>query len=100
MKGNVIAIGWRDFGDPSAEEPTREAFKDKYAATHPDANKGSIPTSSGMLFRFCHEVQIGSLYTEDLKPMISAILPPSACDDAAGRRLLNLVDPLSLIRYN
>ena len=59
LKGNVIAIGWRDFGDLSAVEPTREAFKDKYAATYPDAKKGSVPTSSGMLFRFCHEVQIG-----------------------------------------
>ena len=47
LKGNVIAIGWRDFGDLSAVEPTREAFKDKYAATYPDAKKGSIPTSSG-----------------------------------------------------
>ena len=58
LKGNVIAIGWRDFGDLTAVEPTREAFKEKYTVTYPDAKKGSIPTSSGMLFRFCHEVQI------------------------------------------
>lgn len=59
LKGNVIAIGWREFGDLRAAAPTREAFREKYAATYPDAKKGSIPTSSGMLFRFCHEIQIG-----------------------------------------
>ena len=59
LQGDVVAIGWRDFGDLNAVSPTREAFKDKYVSTYPDAKKGSIPTSSGMLFRFCHEVQIG-----------------------------------------
>ena len=59
LNKNVIAIGWREFGDLSAIEPTREAFKKHYEDTYPGAKKGSIATSAGMLFRFAHEVQIG-----------------------------------------
>ena len=59
LKGNVIAIGWRELGDLSAITPTREAFKEKYEATYSDAKKGSIATGAGMLYRFCHEAQIG-----------------------------------------
>lgn len=50
LKDNKIAIGWRDFGNLSKIEATREAFKERYIEAYPDAKKGSIPTSSGMLF--------------------------------------------------
>lgn len=56
---NVIAIGWKDIGDLSKIEASREAFKRKYMATYPNAKKGSIATGAGMLYRFIHEVQIG-----------------------------------------
>lgn len=59
LKDNVIAIGWHEMGDLSVIEATREAFKEKYIAAYPDVKKGSIATSSGMLYRFCHEVEIG-----------------------------------------
>lgn len=59
LSNNVIAIGWGEFGDLRAVEPTREAFKKHYEETYPDVKKGSIATSAGMLFRFAHEVQIG-----------------------------------------
>ena len=59
LKGNVIALGWHQIGDLSLIAPDRESFKEKYIAAYPDAKKGSIPTGVGMLFRFCHEVQIG-----------------------------------------
>ena len=59
LKENVIALGWQQIGDLSLIAPDREAFKEKYIAAYPDAKKGSIPTGVGMLFRFCHEVQIG-----------------------------------------
>ncbi len=59
LKKNVIAIGWSEFGDLSTVEPTREAFKVRYTEIYPDAKPGSIPGSSGMLYRFCHEIQIG-----------------------------------------
>lgn len=59
LKENVIAIGWKEMGNLSLIEPTREAYKEKYETTYPDAKKGSIATGAGMLYRFCHEVQIG-----------------------------------------
>lgn len=46
-------------GDLRLIPASREDFKTKYLKTYPDAKKGSVPTSSGMLYRFCHEVQIG-----------------------------------------
>lgn len=59
LKESVIAIGWHEMGDLSLIEPTREAMKKKYAEVYPDAKKGGIATGAGMLYRFCHEVQMG-----------------------------------------
>ena len=59
LRGNVIAIGWHEMGDLSLIDARREAFKDKYIQAYPDAKKGSVATSAGMLYRFCCEVQIG-----------------------------------------
>ena len=46
-------------GDLSAIAPDREAFRQTYVAAYPDSKKGSIATSSGMLYRFVHEMQTG-----------------------------------------
>ena len=59
LNGNKIALGWPAFGELSKIEASREAFKSHYITAYPAAKKGSIPTSSGMLFRFIHEMQIG-----------------------------------------
>jgi restriction system protein len=59
LNNNVIAIGWKEMGDLSKIESTRDAFKDKYNKVYIDASKGSIATGAGMLFRFVNEVQIG-----------------------------------------
>lgn len=59
LNGNVIAIGWREMGDLSALEPTRDAFRDKYVEIYPDAKKGGIGTGAGMLYRFLYEIQVG-----------------------------------------
>lgn len=59
LHDNVIAIGWRKLGDLSKIDATREAFKSKYAETYPEKKKGNVANSAGMLYRFCHEVQIG-----------------------------------------
>jgi len=59
LKNNLIAIGWRDFGDLTKVKGTREAFKEHYVEAFPDAKKGQIANCAGMLFRFMHEVQIG-----------------------------------------
>ena len=54
---NLIAIGWEEMGDLSVISASRDAYKEKYIATYPDAKKGSIATSAGMLYRFVHEVR-------------------------------------------
>ena len=56
---NVIAIGWRKVGDLTKIEDSREAFKSKYTEAYPDAKKGNVANGAGMLYRFCHEAQIG-----------------------------------------
>ena len=59
LKGNMIAIGWQAMGDLSKIDASREAFKVKYEEIYPDAKKGSIATSAGMLYRFCYEAKPG-----------------------------------------
>ncbi len=59
LKEDKIAIGWKEIGDLRDIPATRDDFKAKYMQAFPDAKKGSIPTGVGMLYRFCHEVQIG-----------------------------------------
>ena len=59
LKQNTIAIGWKNMGDLSLIPNSRDDFKTKYAEVYSDAKKGSIPTGSGMLYRFCYEVQVG-----------------------------------------
>lgn len=59
LKNDVIAIGWSDMGDLSNIDANRDAFKEKYTQIYPDAKKGSIATGAGMLYRFCHEIQVG-----------------------------------------
>jgi len=59
LSGNVIGIGWKDMGDLSLIESSRDAFKDKYAEVYSGAKKQSVATGAGMLYRFVHEMQIG-----------------------------------------
>ena len=58
-KENIIAIGWKEMGDLSVLGADREAFKKRYAEVYADASKGNIANGAGMLYRFCHEAQIG-----------------------------------------
>lgn len=59
LKNGIIAIGWMAMGDLNKIAANRDAFKDRYALVYPDAKKGNIAVGAGMLYRFCHEVQIG-----------------------------------------
>ena len=59
LKQGKIAIGWREMGDLSQINADRDSFKQKYMEVFPDAKKGAVPVVSGMLYRFCYEVQIG-----------------------------------------
>ena len=59
LSKSVVAIGWKECGDLSVLPPTREAFKQHYEAFYTDAKKGNVAVAAGMLYRFCHEMQIG-----------------------------------------
>ncbi len=59
LTDSTIAIGWKSIGDLSLIENNREAFKRKYAEVYPNCQKQSVANSAGMLYRFCHEVQLG-----------------------------------------
>ena len=59
LNQNLIAIGWEEMGDLSVISTSRDAYKEKYIMVYPDAKKGSIATSAGMLYRFVYEVQEG-----------------------------------------
>ena len=59
LQHNVMAIGWEEFGDLSLLPASREAFKKHNAEAYPNAKKGQIPTSAGMLYRFADEVSVG-----------------------------------------
>ena len=39
LHNNVIAIGWKEFGDCSKLEPTREAYKAHYIKSYPNGKK-------------------------------------------------------------
>ena len=59
LHNNVIAIGWKEFGDCSKLEPTRDAYKAHYIKSYPNGKKGAVATSAGMLYRFALEMKIG-----------------------------------------
>ena len=59
LNQNLIAIGWDDMGNLADISASRDAYKEKYIAVYPNAKKGSVATSSGMLYRFVYEVQEG-----------------------------------------
>lgn len=58
LQRDVIAIGWKDMGDLSKIDASRDAFKEKYLQVYPDAKKGSVANGAGMLYRFACEVQV------------------------------------------
>lgn len=59
LNKGLIAIGWKDFGDLTKIDASRDAFKAHYVEVYPEAKKGQIANGAGMLYRFLHEVQIG-----------------------------------------
>ena len=59
LKDDKMAIGWKEFGNLQEIPANRDDFKKKYVQVYPDASKGAVATCAGMLYRFCHEVQIG-----------------------------------------
>lgn len=59
IEGGYVSLGWPEMGDIFALPNSREAFKERLAATHPDTKAGAIPVDAGTLYKFVHEVQAG-----------------------------------------
>lgn len=68
VDGSYVAIGWEKMGDLTKLTPTRDAFKDQVAATHPEVKSGAIPGAAGVLFRFAVEMQKGDIVIYPSKP--------------------------------
>lgn len=59
LDNGYIAIGWKDMGDMSSVEKTREAYYDRYNQVFPGNKKMSVSNSAGQIFRFVNEAQVG-----------------------------------------
>ena len=59
IDNGYIAIGWKDMGDMSIVNKTREAYYDRYNQVFPGNKKMSVSNSAGQIFRFVNEAQVG-----------------------------------------
>lgn len=59
IDNGYIAIGWKDMGDMSTVNKTREAYYDRYNQVFPGNKKMSVSNSAGQIFRFVNEAQVG-----------------------------------------
>ena len=59
LNKSIVGLAWDSFGDLTKIDNDRDAFKEHYAEVYPDAKKGKINTSVGMLYRFLNEVEVG-----------------------------------------
>lgn len=57
LNQNLIAIGWDEMGNLSDIKAVREDYKEKYISAYPDAKKGNVAVSVGILYRFVCEVK-------------------------------------------
>ena len=59
LNQNLIALGWEEMEDLSSLPQSRDAFKERYMAVFPNAKKGAVANSAGMLYRFVWEMKEG-----------------------------------------
>jgi restriction system protein len=59
LQSSIIGIGWVDMGDLKTIGNNRDAFKLKFMEVYPNAKRGAVANSAGMLYRFANEIQIG-----------------------------------------
>ena len=59
LNQNLIALGWEEMEDLSTLPQSRDAFKERYMAAFPNAKKGAVANSAGMLYRFVWEMKEG-----------------------------------------
>lgn len=61
IENGFVAIGWHELGDVGRLPATRAAFAEAYAIAIPHGNPRGVPVSSGQVYRFLHEMQIGDI---------------------------------------
>ena len=59
LNQNLIALGWEEMEDLSSLPQSRDAFKERYMAAFPNAKKGAVANSAGMLYRIVWEMKEG-----------------------------------------
>ena len=58
LKGSIIAIGWKEMGDLRLIEATRNAFKEKYIQTYPEAKKAVLRLLPACFFDFAAKYRL------------------------------------------
>ena len=88
LNQNLIAIGWDEMGNLSDIKAVREDYKEKYISAYPDAKKGNVAVSVGILYRFVCEVKKGDYVVFpskiDRKINIGIIESDYFCDNTAA----------------
>lgn len=59
IENGYIAIGWKDMGDMTSIEQTRESYYERYNQVFPGNKKMSVSNSAGQIYRFVNEAQVG-----------------------------------------
>jgi restriction system protein len=68
IEQGYIAIGWREMGDLTLLQPTREAFKAAYEVAYPNSKEQTVRTSAGVPYRFLVEMKPGDIVIFPSKP--------------------------------
>jgi restriction system protein len=68
IEQGYVAIGWREMGDLSLIQPTREAFKAAYERAYPNSKEQTVRTSAGVPYRFLVEMKPGDIVIFPSKP--------------------------------
>ena len=72
LNQNLIALGWEEMEDLSSLPQSRDAFKERYMAVFPNAKKGAVANSAGMLYRFVWEMKEGDYILDFVGPLGTA----------------------------
>ncbi|MBQ8822779.1 MAG: winged helix-turn-helix transcriptional regulator [Lachnospiraceae bacterium] len=99
LNDNVIAIGWKDFGDLSLLDATREAFKTHYILAHRDFSNGytaqfvierdRLYTRNGNLPHGHGELQLNRFEPFPKNPPISKVFREIGYADELGSGMRN-----------
>lgn len=63
-----VSLGWQEVGDLKVLPNGRDGIKAALAEASPDSKPQSIASQAGVLYRFCHDIQIGDVIVAPYKP--------------------------------